>query len=1737
MWNLRSRPVTDAKLRYCYFVPECATLVTACSALAFTSVVLADVCQTNVPVSNPDSIYAVHGNGTVTDTRTGLMWKVCSEGQTWEAGACAGTATYKTWANALSEADTHVFAGQSDWRLPNIRELSSLLEQCAWNPPINQTVFPSTAPATVWSGSPYVGQSDRAWYVSFFYGGSVGYFGRASALAPVRLVRGGQSFSLPSTVSNFTPTGSRLDVPQTHTITGTNFVSGSTTVSIDDCPLVASTQAAPNPVITPTQITVTCKPSLPGLKRLLLNGQAIANRTVFVDHPTRMGNPAARGIPAISGVSLFNGNYFHEVTDMSVPGKGMPFTLRRSYNSYYWREEAKRGTVDNYRPWRFNWELQLGYVDGTNSKQLYVEQADGAGRSFFQDTDNQWYPVDQGSFDQVKFDDPSVGFVTFYERKGVKNIFEAPTATVPGRLKLVRDHAGNTLTVAHDPTTRRITSVTDTVGRVFDFTYYPTGDAAGRDGLLRRVNYAAATALYPAGWYVQYDWIADNPPENPSASPRLRARLASVRDVRGQLATYSYVSKAAQPAQALSSRVFLASHTDTRGNRAIGLTYSIDVFGNWGVDRVENAASNYWNFQYCAKQADNTCGGVTTAVSFENRALPPAASGLGNRTARFDVAGRPTGYVDGRGNVTTITPQPTAALTAPKQYNLAGLTTAQQTQLGNATGYAYTPDNAGNLAARTDALGKTWIATYAAANAAQLTAKNLHLPSSTASPLGLTRGLEFHSTSGVLTKRVDTGGAATSFVPNAAGQIITMVDPRFNPTDYEYVGGADNLGGAQVTRIWYPDDVAGALPIEDFKYDLLGRVRWFKDKLGAITETEYDEGGLVTATKRRRTTSGTLERTVLQGYDAAGNLAWRVDARGQRTEFAYDTANRQTTSTVKANATLGISADIVTTNIYDSAGRLWKTTNPNAHTFTTVVDNAGNTTSRSNHLNDTTTYAYDADNRLSSVTDPEGRITKYEYDAVGRVRFTETNAGATIMRTERRYDADGRLTHQIEARAISGRKNETQYTYHDATSPCAVCKGRLWKVFDASQTGLASPQPSSVTLYDAAGNVTSITDPRGNTTTITYDNLNREILRTYPGTTNTTGTEYNLAGQVTRTLANGVEKIKNTYDEFGQLTRTDFAGGFASYTYDANGNRTTMTDHVGTTNYAYDGLNRLIKITDVWGKVLEFAYDGAGNRTGIKYPNGQWVYYDYDAAERMITVRPWWATSAAQHTKYTLDRSGRVTNAAFGNGTSTVTQYDSAGRMILLENKSPNVPGGFISRHALTLDDNGNWASADQILPLEYQPTATNSATFTHDASNRIASATINGTGQTITYDTAGRMTRYGGTVFNQAFDGRDLLLTTEGVYGSLYNGDGHRVARANGSALITNIDRKYLIDQNPTAPTLWNIMTEADKYGQDMMHFVYGYGLLAQVNTIGQVEHYHFDPTGNSLALSNSKGEVSAAFAYSPYGESQVRATTQPLFLYSGKHGVLTDSRNGVVHMRARAYRPAIGRFLSLDAVNGDAMSPQTVNRYAYGLGDPIGKADPRGLWGENLATDQVNDTTSVLNDWDKYDQQIKNTYDGSGGWSSWKVWRLPAYVGNGFYRAFDLGSDTVENIVLNTSGTVVAWATPGTREETYKMQKCAGLFLDFIKIYQSVGDLSTISGKLGDGAKILRSGTYGSVKVGAVTYVFKGPKAALGARGQQIVQQLGALGGISKDIATSLWEVFADSETGKSCIYVFGG
>jgi hypothetical protein len=131
---------------------------------------LAQTCLSSISATTPSNNFVVNSNGTVTDSRLGLMWMRCSLGQTWVSisGTCTGDALEMNWQQALLAAHGYVYANQSGWRVPNVKELASITEgQCA-RPAINSSIFPNTPADDFWTSSPAMTDPQRAWVIAFF---------------------------------------------------------------------------------------------------------------------------------------------------------------------------------------------------------------------------------------------------------------------------------------------------------------------------------------------------------------------------------------------------------------------------------------------------------------------------------------------------------------------------------------------------------------------------------------------------------------------------------------------------------------------------------------------------------------------------------------------------------------------------------------------------------------------------------------------------------------------------------------------------------------------------------------------------------------------------------------------------------------------------------------------------------------------------------------------------------------------------------------------------------------------------------------------------------------------------------------------------------------------------------------------------------------------------------------------------------------------------------------------------------------------------------------------------------------------------------------------------------------------------------------------------------------------------------------------------------------------------------
>ena len=152
-------------------------------------------------VSTAAVSYKDNGDGTVTDTSTDLMWQQVS------------SSSNKTWERALAYCEGLSLGDYTDWRLPTIKELQSLVDYSRLSPAINTTYFSNTAASQYWSSTTNVGNdytvwwgpsgTNFAWYV-YFDDGYVGH-GNKSTAGYVRAVRGGQPRPLDHSVISVSP--------------------------------------------------------------------------------------------------------------------------------------------------------------------------------------------------------------------------------------------------------------------------------------------------------------------------------------------------------------------------------------------------------------------------------------------------------------------------------------------------------------------------------------------------------------------------------------------------------------------------------------------------------------------------------------------------------------------------------------------------------------------------------------------------------------------------------------------------------------------------------------------------------------------------------------------------------------------------------------------------------------------------------------------------------------------------------------------------------------------------------------------------------------------------------------------------------------------------------------------------------------------------------------------------------------------------------------------------------------------------------------------------------------------------------------------------------------------------------------------------------------------------------------------------------------------------------------------
>lgn len=107
--------------------------------------------------TTPMSDFTDNGDGTVTHRESGLQWARCSVGQEFNGSGCDGQAQVFFW-NETDDAVAQINAqggigGYSDWRVPTLDELLTIVERCRQAPAINPDLFPNTPWTGYWSAT------------------------------------------------------------------------------------------------------------------------------------------------------------------------------------------------------------------------------------------------------------------------------------------------------------------------------------------------------------------------------------------------------------------------------------------------------------------------------------------------------------------------------------------------------------------------------------------------------------------------------------------------------------------------------------------------------------------------------------------------------------------------------------------------------------------------------------------------------------------------------------------------------------------------------------------------------------------------------------------------------------------------------------------------------------------------------------------------------------------------------------------------------------------------------------------------------------------------------------------------------------------------------------------------------------------------------------------------------------------------------------------------------------------------------------------------------------------------------------------------------------------------------------------------------------------------------------------------------------------------------------------------
>jgi len=711
-----------------------------------------------------------------------------------------------------------------------------------------------------------------------------------------------------------------------------------------------------------------------------------------------------------------------------------------------------------------------------------------------------------------------------------------------------------------------------------------------------------------------------------------------------------------------------------------------------------------------------------------------------------------------------------------------------------------------------------------------------------------------------------------------------------------------------------------------------------------VARTSYDAVGRVASS------SVTGQAPTSYGYDATyGALNQVVNgASGEVTSIGFGPYGQP--QTVYVNGVLqsrafysgaGLAPDSVRTDTatttrfkYDAYGRL-----------TSVRD--------ARQAVDSSTYDPASGNLASSRSTAPGqalRVVSLLYDASGRAMQLTDHLGRVVTTA---YDVLNRTTLQIglgtDTTAWTYNDVSTLYTFRDPNNNIyqTQLNAAGWVTTETDPYGA-----SSTFGYDRRGNVTRVTDRRGQVVRWYKDALDRDTLRVagtdstrfaydpaqrWVAVRNAESTDtvrVDAAGRPSAaTTVRGAVKIVTTRGWIGTLP--DAVSWQAT-----SGGTTLWTRTIGT---LYDAARRARTVVDFAGVGTQTAFDQAGAEKSVALANNISTRTNTFSTRSELTQMSFTGAAGVFARTYQHDASSRIwqiLHGAEGDSYSRLHNYDSRDRLqdyrdthtwteTTWEAWDPygDCPGCFIQvdvthvdtlrAGAYTYDKIGNRIGGGRTYADTGRSrlTAVGSESFTYDAEGHLLQRSGGAMG-TVQY----RWNALG------QLDTVKVLGGATTVYG--YDGVGQRVRKT-----VNGVTTRYVLHDGQVALELdatGGIVAEYTYYaGTDRPH-----GMRR-----GGVQYFYVqDAEGNVSGLLNASGAVVETYTYTPQGElvGGGGGVTNP-YRYKGREW---DAEAGLYYMRARYYDPGTSRFLSEDPIG----LAGGLNPYVFGEADPVNNMDPTG-------------------------------------------------------------------------------------------------------------------------------------------------------------------------------------------------